>query len=160
MSRKPSKRNRHKNRKQSGNLSEPQANIPAENHDDLQVLGLQPEKYDDLQGTALQLHLHPPKKQFKGPLPSPETFAKYREIKPDLPEIIISEWQKEGDARREYARSFGNREWGRIAIVGIFALGMLALSGWLAYKEQYECAVTVLISPFAVKLIAALRGSK
>ena len=54
----------------------------------------------------------------------------------------------------------GNREWGRIAIVGIFALGMLALSGWLAYKEQYQYAVAVLLSPFAVRLIAALFGSK
>ena len=160
MSRKPSKRNRSKNRNKTGNLPVPRANIPEEKLDDLQGFELQPEKHDDLQGTALQLHLHPPKKQFKGPLPSPETFAKYREINPQLPDIIVSEWQKEGDARRKCARSYGNREWGRIAIVGIFALGMLALSGWLAYKEQYQYAVAVLLSPFAVRLIAALFGSK
>lgn len=157
-----SKRKRQKSRKQSDKLPAIRANIPEEKLDDLQGFELPPELHGELQGTVRQLHIkrerHIAKKEFKGPLPSPEIFAQYREINPELPDIIVSEWQKEGETRRKCARSYGNREWGRIAIVGIFALGMLAISGWLTYKEQYQYAVAVLLSPFAVRLIAALFG--
>lgn len=72
-----------------------------------------PQNYmGELQGTVRQLHIkrerHIAKKEFKGPLPSPEIFAQYREINPELPDIIVSEWQKEGETRRECARSYGN----------------------------------------------------
>ena len=95
-------------------------------------------------------------KKFEGPLPSPETFIEYRAVKTDLPEIIINEWLKEGETRRTYARSFQAREAVKIAITDIFALGMLAIAGWLAYKEQYALACGVVVSPLAAKILGNL----
>lgn len=95
--------------------------------------------------------------KFSGPLPSPDMFVGYREVKPDLPELIVAEWLKEGETRRQYARAYQLREAVKLGIVGIFSLGMLALATWLIYKGRYELGVTVLLSPLVAKILGSLR---
>lgn len=95
-------------------------------------------------------------KSHHGPLPSAETFNGYKQVREDLPDLIIEEWLKEGDTRRTYAVAYTRREAAKLVIVAIFSLGLLCLSGWLAYKGEYGYAVSVAVSPFAAKILGSL----
>lgn len=145
MSRKPSKRKRSQQKKHS--VSTPQIaqqNI-AKGFPHLSKVG-----------TVIKQQHIISEKHFKGPLPSPEDLAKYKEIDPQLPQIFIDQWGKEADARRQYARAYGRRENARITIVGVYMLILLGAAIWLGYKEQFAYMAGLIASPIVAKVIGTL----
>ena len=106
-----------------------------------------------------------------GPLPSAKTFIEYRNIREDLPDLIIEEWKKEGDSRRALSekslliqeaavKSFARRETAKTSIFGIFIIGLLALAGYLTYLGKYEFASALVLSPIAVAIIDNISQKK
>lgn len=106
-----------------------------------------------------------------GPIPDARTFLEYRAVREDLPDLIIEEWKKEGQARREaQTKELDIRDWAvkghsrreliKTIIVGLFALGMLSIAGWLAYEKQYELTAVIVTSPLLIGIIDAFRQGK
>lgn len=108
------------------------------------------------------------------PIPLPEILLKYREVKPDLPDLIITEWQKEAECRREsekeqlrlIAEELAMQE--RIskrahdkAILGM-SIGVLlyltafGFAGWLIYS-YHEVAAAIVCA--ALPVIGAIVSS-
>lgn len=108
------------------------------------------------------------------PIPLPEILEGYRKIKPDLPDLIIEEWQKEAECRREcekaqlnlleqeiamqrHARSLAYRK----SILGMF-MGMVfylvafGFCGWLIYA-YHEIAGAIVCA--ALPIIGAIVSS-
>lgn len=106
-----------------------------------------------------------------GPIPDARTFLEYRAVREDLPDLIIEEWKKEGQARREAqkkeldireqaVKGHSRREFAKTVIVGLFAMGMLGIAGWLAYEKQYELTAAIVASPLLIGIIDAFRQGK
>ena len=84
---------------------------------------------------------------FSGPLPPPETLAKYNEIVPGSAERIISMAEKQSDHRMGLENKalhwdIVRSNWG-LAIGGVICLAFLAVSGFVIY-EGHDWAAAML----------------
>ena len=99
-----------------------------------------------------------------GPIPSASSLEEYRTVREDLPNIIINTWQEDAKTRRDSIKTdasikkgFALLEYIKVAVVAIFAFGMLGFAFYLALQGQYKYAVGVVVSPILVAIIDAFR---
>lgn len=106
-----------------------------------------------------------------GPLPDAQSFLEYKNIRADLPDLIISEWIKESETRRilqnkqisiqekELSQKHVLECW-KLVVVSVFCIGMIGIAGWLAYKGAYPAAASLMSLPAIIGVIDAIRNSK
>lgn len=102
-----------------------------------------------------------------GPIPDARSIEAYRAVRPDLPDLIIATWQADAQHRRDMGNAdaavkqrLACVEIAKMVVISVFALGMLGLAGFLAYKGEYRYAVTIVVSPIIIGIIDALRHPK
>lgn len=115
-----------------------------------------------------------------GFLPPADLLAEYRSVRPDLPDIIIEEWLKEAEARRERERmrldlkkmeiesngkivlDIRHEERLRMLVGVLLYIFAFAFAGWLVYSYQQVsyavvCCALPVISTIATAAFGALR---
>lgn len=107
-------------------------------------------------------------KSHEGPLPSPETMEGYAKFDPLLPSIIVSEFQKEGDSRRELQRetvslakkeqSSRQSERSRGQWMAFSAAAAILGCGILAMHLGYPWVAGVCFSGFGVQALMSMIG--
>lgn len=102
-----------------------------------------------------------------GPIPDARSIEAYRAVRHDLPDLIIETWQADAQHRRDMGnadaavkQTLARLEVAKMVVISLFALGMLGLAGFLAYKGEYQYAAAIVVSPILIGIIDALRHPK
>jgi hypothetical protein len=79
-------------------------------------------------------------RRHSGPFPDPQQLAAYREIVPDLPEVLVREFQSEARHRRRTQTT---------SQIGAIAIALAAVIGgiWLSYSLKSHWAALWVIGP-------------
>lgn len=108
-----------------------------------------------------------------GPIPPASSLVEYRAVRDDLPDLIITEWIKEADTRRDLARrefdlternialaekmskDINRLEYARLIVATLFSGGVLWLAWWLASNNHIETAIIIAALPVLAAIASA-----
>lgn len=108
-----------------------------------------------------------------GPIPPAASLEEYRSVRPDLPDLIIGEWLKEAESRRELerrefalaernlalkekiSRDINRLEYFRLGFGILFSCGALLLAWWFASNNHIESALAMSALPVIAAIASA-----